>query len=221
MHLNISNHGAHYHLLGHHCLSHLGWRVQWPESLSAHLALHSAQYRLHTLHKSGTAQSALYMYIAVHTQKLHNRHKTASKIHTVKQCGWGRPSYSSITVGLQQHCPLRILAWQVFAIHPQPQPAPRYLAAVHSRAGNICTAAVEYRALLILSLIQVRLARPSHGRRPTRKDSVFSRTNQPTNQPSNLVLSRGIQTDPDLAEPNIFEDVHVWGTSKIAQEQRL
>ena len=132
-----------------------------------------------TLHKSGTAQSALYMYIAVHTQKLHNRHKTASKIHTVKQCGWGRPSYSSITVGLQQHCPLRILAWQVFAIHPQPQPAPRYLAAVHSRAGNICTAAVEYRALLILSLIQVRLARPSHGRRPTRKDSVFSPT--PTN----------------------------------------
>ena len=90
-------------IIGHHCLSHLGWRVQWPESLSVHLALHSAQYRLHTLHKSGTAQSALYMYIAVHTQKLHNRHKTASKIHTVKQCGWGRPSYSSITVGL--HCP--------------------------------------------------------------------------------------------------------------------
>ena len=219
MHLNISNHGAHYHQLGHHCLSHLGWRVQWPESLSVHLALHSAQYRLHTLHKSGTAQSALYMYIAVHTQKLHNRHKTASKIHTVKQCGWGRPSYSSITVGLQQHCPLRILAWQVFAIHPQPQPAPRYLAAVHSRAGNICTAAVEYRALLILSLIQVRLARPSHGRRPTRKDSVFSPT--PTNPTtSNSPTSpAGIQTDPDMVGRKIFEDVHVWRTLKIAKEQ--
>ena len=144
-----------------------------------HCTLHNIDCTLCTNLALRTAQSALYMYIALHTQKLHNKHKTASKIHTVKQCGWGRPSYSSITVGLQQHCPLRILAWQVFAIHPQPQPAPRYLAAVHSRAGNICTAAVEYRALLILSLIQVRLARPSHGRRPTRKDSVFSPT--PTN----------------------------------------
>ena len=131
----------------------------------------------------------------------------------------GRPSYSSITVGLQQHCPLRILAWQVFAIHPQPQPAPRYLAAVHSRAGNICTAAVEYRALLILSLIQVRLARPSHGRRPTRKDSVFSPT--PTNPTtSNSPTSpAGIQTDPDMVGRKIFEDVHVWRTFKIAKEQ--
>ena len=140
MHLNclISNHGAHYHLLGHHCLSHLGWRVQWPESLSVHLALHSAQYRLRTLHKSGTAHSALYMYIAVHctpknctiNTRLPRRYTRSSSVDG------GRPSYSSITVGLQQHCPLRILAWQVFAIHPQPQPAPRYLAAVHSRAGT-------------------------------------------------------------------------------------